>query len=123
MLAWLARWGYKDVRELAGVVANYSAAGIPLDTIWSDIDYMHGWRDFTLDPDNFSAPDMRVCRVCVMSLISCSTMHVLIMCFATHDGYAARVPSASGSTVTWVCAYNCAAQCKTTEPQSVHSVA
>jgi len=49
------------VQELAGVVANYSAAGIPLDTIWSDIDYMHGWRDFTLDPDNFSAPDMRVC--------------------------------------------------------------
>ena len=50
------------MRELEGVVANYSAAGIPLDTIWSDIDYMHGWRDFTLDPDNFSAPDMRVRR-------------------------------------------------------------
>ncbi len=42
------------------MVANYSAAGIPLDTIWSDIDYMHGWRDFTLDPKNFSLPDMRV---------------------------------------------------------------
>ena len=54
------RWGYKNVEELAAVVANYSAAGIPLDTIWSDIDYMHGWRDFTLDPENFLLPDMRV---------------------------------------------------------------
>ena len=51
------------------MVANYSAAGIPLDTIWSDIDYMHGWRDFTLDPDNFSAPDMRVRGPYTLALI------------------------------------------------------
>ena len=42
------------------MVANYSAADIPLETMWSDIDYMHAWRDFTLDPENFSMPDMRV---------------------------------------------------------------
>jgi alpha-glucosidase len=31
------RFGYRDVYELAEVVANYSAAGIPLETMWADI--------------------------------------------------------------------------------------
>jgi alpha-glucosidase (family GH31 glycosyl hydrolase) len=34
------RWGYRDVSTLREVVANYSAAGLPLETIWSDIEYM-----------------------------------------------------------------------------------
>ena len=29
-----------------------------MDTIWSDIDYMDGYRVFTLDPINFSVPKM-----------------------------------------------------------------
>lgn len=31
------RWGYRDVYEVAEVVANYSAADIPLETMWTDI--------------------------------------------------------------------------------------
>lgn len=30
------RFGYKSVQEVAEVVANYSAAGIPLETMWID---------------------------------------------------------------------------------------
>jgi alpha-glucosidase (family GH31 glycosyl hydrolase) len=34
------------------VVNNYSANGIPLDTIWSDIDYLANYRDFHYDDQN-----------------------------------------------------------------------
>jgi len=47
------RWGYNTTDALKEVVANYSAAGIPLDTQWSDIDYMKDYRDFTYDKVNF----------------------------------------------------------------------
>jgi len=45
------RYGYKNTQELREVVQNYTAADFPLDTIWSDIDYMYKYRDFTYDKD------------------------------------------------------------------------
>ncbi|KAK0248374.1 hypothetical protein B0A54_17123 [Friedmanniomyces endolithicus] len=47
------RYGMQDVYEVAEVVANYSLANIPLETMWTDIDYMYLRRVFTLDPDRF----------------------------------------------------------------------
>lgn len=34
------RYGYRDAFEVAEVIYNYSANAIPLETMWTDIDYM-----------------------------------------------------------------------------------
>ncbi|KAI1908859.1 hypothetical protein LOZ12_005095 [Ophidiomyces ophidiicola] len=54
------RYGYRDAFEVAEVVYNYSQARIPLETMWTDIDYMDRRRVFTLDPERFSLKKMRV---------------------------------------------------------------
>ncbi|KAJ4150976.1 hypothetical protein LMH87_011699 [Akanthomyces muscarius] len=53
------RWGYATIDEVAEVVANYSAAKIPLETMWTDIDYMEGRAVFSLDPKNFPLDKVR----------------------------------------------------------------
>lgn len=40
-------WGWKSIDELREVVANYSAAQIPLESIWNDIDLYDQYRIFT----------------------------------------------------------------------------
>jgi len=47
------KYGYTSIYQVEAVVANYSAANIPLDTQWVDIDYMQAYRDFTFDSVNF----------------------------------------------------------------------
>ena len=54
-----SRYGYRSVVELREVVENYRAADIPLDVIWSDIDYMDAWRDFTVDPILYPIPQLQ----------------------------------------------------------------
>ncbi|CAK7263498.1 hypothetical protein SEPCBS57363_000589 [Sporothrix epigloea] len=48
-----SRWGYKSWAMLQDVVDNFKAANIPLETIWTDIDYMNRYRDFDNDPVHF----------------------------------------------------------------------
>lgn len=48
-----AKYGYYDVNFLAEVVANHSAANLPLEVIWADIDHMNLRKDFTTDPERF----------------------------------------------------------------------
>ncbi|KAL7272720.1 hypothetical protein RUND412_004462 [Rhizina undulata] len=53
------RWGYRDWIDVAEVIANYSIAGIPLETMWTDIDYMDKRYIFTLDPANYPIQKVR----------------------------------------------------------------
>lgn len=54
------RYGYKSLAEVREVVANYSAARIPLDAIWTDIDYMDRYKDFTFDAKLWPLPEFQV---------------------------------------------------------------
>lgn len=47
------RWGYATVEEFESVVDQYKQAGIPVETFWSDLDYMDQKRDFTFDPESY----------------------------------------------------------------------
>ncbi len=48
-----SRWGYKNTKILQNVVDKYNENKIPIDTIWSDIDYMQNYEDFGYDKINF----------------------------------------------------------------------
>ena len=48
------RWGYTNVEALKDVVNNYTHYNLPFNTMWSDIDYMENYKDFTIDPVNFA---------------------------------------------------------------------
>lgn len=52
------KYGYESLAQVEQVVANYSVAGIPLDTQWMDIDYMQDYRDFTYGSENFPVADV-----------------------------------------------------------------
>ena len=52
-----SRWGYKTEQDIRTVAEQYQTAGIPLDSIYLDIDYMERYKDFTVDPERF--PDLK----------------------------------------------------------------
>jgi len=48
------RWGYKNWTMLQEVVDSFRRFDIPLENIWTDIDYMNQYRDFTNDQNTYS---------------------------------------------------------------------
>ncbi len=51
-----SRWSYMDEEEIRQVVRCHKEAGIPLDMIYLDIDYMERYKDFTVNEKTF--PDL-----------------------------------------------------------------
>ena len=52
-----SRWSYFTADEVREVADKYDEAGIPLDMIYLDIDYMERYKDFTVDDKAF--PDFK----------------------------------------------------------------
>ncbi|MFP4282894.1 MAG: glycoside hydrolase family 31 protein [Opitutales bacterium] len=50
------RWGYAGPADLAELDTGYREHGIPCDGLWLDIDYMDGFRVFTLAPEHWGSP-------------------------------------------------------------------
>ena len=46
----LCRWGYNTTGEMRAVADAMIDQGVPFDTQWNDIDYMHEHEDFTVGP-------------------------------------------------------------------------
>jgi alpha-glucosidase len=47
------RWGYQNWSVLQEMVDNFAKFSLPLDNIWTDIDYMNQYRDFENDQNRF----------------------------------------------------------------------
>ncbi|NWS64267.1 MGA protein, partial [Chunga burmeisteri] len=54
----LCRYGYENDTEIAKLVEEMKAAGIPYDVQYADIDYMERQLDFTLNPRFTGLPDL-----------------------------------------------------------------
>ena len=48
------RWGYNNLTALENVVTNFNKYRLPLDVLWTDIDYMVNYEDFTLDASRYN---------------------------------------------------------------------
>ncbi|MCQ2538933.1 MAG: alpha-glucosidase [Acetatifactor sp.] len=52
-----SRWGYKTAEDFRTVVRKHRENHIPMDMLYMDIDYMQGYKDFTVNPEEF--PDFK----------------------------------------------------------------
>jgi len=51
-----SRWGYEDEADVRAITDGFADLGLPLSAVHLDIDYMRGYRVFTVDPARF--PDL-----------------------------------------------------------------
>ena len=55
------RWGYNNLNDLQNVVTKFNQYRIPLDVLWTDIDYMNNYEDFTLDASRYNYGQFSKC--------------------------------------------------------------
>jgi alpha-glucosidase (family GH31 glycosyl hydrolase) len=48
-----SKWGYPNISEVEDVVSQYVNAGIPLDSLWLDVDYMQNYLAFSFNTKRF----------------------------------------------------------------------
>ena len=58
-----SRWSYLTADEVREVADKYQEAGIPIDMIYLDIDYMERYKDFTIDEKAFPDFENFVCEM------------------------------------------------------------
>jgi lysosomal alpha-glucosidase len=56
------RWGYSTSADLLNMIVNYKNYELPLDVVWSDIDYMNDYQDFSINENEFIASEMKFLR-------------------------------------------------------------
>lgn len=66
-----SRWSYKTEEEVLQVLENHKRAGIPLDAVYLDIDYMEHYKDFTVDKEAF--PDLKK----LSGRLACEHVHLV----------------------------------------------
>ncbi|KAL7055555.1 hypothetical protein AAHC03_022507 [Spirometra sp. Aus1] len=50
----LCRYAFRDLAEVEATVSRNRDAGVPLEVLWVDIDFMDGNKDWTVDPVRFA---------------------------------------------------------------------
>ncbi|XP_024032277.1 uncharacterized protein LOC21405522 isoform X2 [Morus notabilis] len=50
------RWSYENETRVREIARKFREKGIPCDVIWMDIDYMDGYRCFTINQERFPDP-------------------------------------------------------------------
>ncbi|MCA1949060.1 MAG: glycoside hydrolase family 31 protein [Treponema sp.] len=54
------RWGYRSYADLKRIADEYEKRQIPNDGLWLDIDYMEGFRVFTVNKEHFTDPEQEI---------------------------------------------------------------
>ncbi len=57
------RWGYTSEKDLSELDRKFREHGIPCDGLWLDIDYMDGYRVFTINKEHFPDPKAALRRL------------------------------------------------------------
>lgn len=79
-----SRWGYRNEQDIRTVAEKYKEAGVPLDSIYLDIDYMERYKDFTVDKERF--PDLKKLSD-DMKLQGIHLVPIIDACVKIEDGY------------------------------------